>query len=172
MQKYLKELLIACCLALALPDIADRFADVGGLAAQGAYLALAGILWGTLIAAAYVPYAWLRWTFAITLAISAYYFSVYERATAQFMTYDAFINMLNSAAFADDALAQNRSAFIAALVPAVLLLLAIGIRPRRKPPVPALLLASAPLLGVALLTGILFLRGGDGARGLPSSLPP
>lgn len=169
---YVKEVLLALCFLSALPVIINRSADLVGAVPHTGYLLLLIILWGGLLGAAYTPPAILRWTTAFLLAGTAYYMSVFERVTTEFMTYDAFINMMNSAAFIGDALAQNRTAFVAAAPPALLLLAAIGMAPRRHLPLPRWLVAAAPWLAMFALTGLLFLRGGDGARGQPPSFTP
>ena len=169
---YLKEGLLAACLLLAAPGILARLGEIEGVAAQGAYLGLLGILWIALIAVAYIPKAPLRWGLAAALAGSAYFIDVFERVMTQFMTYDAFLNMLNSAGFIGDALAQNQSAFLGGLAPALLLLVALGWKPRFRLPVPTTLLVAAPLVGAGMLSVLLFVRAGDGARGLPESYRP
>lgn len=170
--RHRKEWLLAGCVLAAVPAIADRIAGIDGAAAIGSYLALLGLLWAALISAAYIPLALLRWATALLLAVSAFYMQVFEGVTTQFMTYDAFINLMNSAAFAGDALAQNRAAFLAELPGALLLLAAVGIAPQRRLPLPGRMAMLAPWTGAAALTGLLFLRGGDGARGLPQSFTP
>ena len=170
--RNLKALLLAACLLLALPDIAARLAGIEGRAGQAVYLAMLVMLWAALAAAAYCPARWLRWINGLACAAAAYYFAVYERVTTQFLTYDAFINLKNSAAFAGDAIAQNQSALIGGLAPALLLLAAIVVAPRRRLPLPGWLLGAGPLLGTGLLAGILFLRGGEGSRGQPASFVP
>ena len=170
--RHRKEALLALSLFLTLPSISDRLADVGDIAAQGKYLGLLCLMWAGLVAAAYWSVAWLRWIMAVILAFAAYYAAVYERATLQFMTYDAFVTMLNSMAFAGDALVQHRSAFLGAIIPSLLLFLAIGLPSARRIPISARLVAATPLLAIGLLAGILFQRGGEGARGLPGSYAP
>jgi glucan phosphoethanolaminetransferase (alkaline phosphatase superfamily) len=170
--KHRKEILLALTMILSVPAIYARLADVGGMGAQAVYLALLCAMWAGLVAAAYVSKSWLRWIMALILALAAYYAGVYERATLQFMTYDAFITMLNSAAFAGDAMVQNRSAFLSAIIPALILFMAIGLRSAKRIPIPARLVAAVPLLAIGLLVTILFQRGGDGARGLPDSFAP
>lgn len=166
--RYFKEALLALCFLLSLPDIGARFADIDGVAGQASYLVLLAILWGALLTAAYAPSVPLRWSIAFLLSISAYYLTTFAHITAQFMTYDAFINMMKSAGFIEDALAQNRPAFIKTAGPALLLLTAIGLKPeRRLPLMPGWLVSIGPWMGVALLAGVLFARGGDGARGQP-----
>src|SRR3546814_18093900 len=92
---------------------------------------------------------------------------VFERVTTEFMTYDAFINMMNSAAFLGDALAQNQTSFVEAAPPALLLLAAIGMAPRRHLPLSRWLVAATPGLSTTALTGLLFLVGGDRPSGQP-----
>lgn len=169
--RHRKELALAGCFIAAIPAITDRLAGIDGLATIGAYLALLAMLWAALISAAYIPLAMLRWAMAILLAGTSFYMQVFEGVTRQFMTYDAFINLMNSAAFIGDSLTQNRSAFLAGLPGALLLLVAIGIGPRSLP-VRGWLAVAAPCIGTALLTGLLFMRGGEGARGLPPSFTP
>ena len=60
------------------------------------------LLWASLLSAAYTPLSLLRWPTAVLLAGSAYYMQVFEGVTTQFMSYDAFINLMNSAAFFGD----------------------------------------------------------------------
>ena len=172
MPRYLKEILLGICLLLLVPEVYARLAGIGGITAQIAYIGLLALMLGAIAAAAYTPYAVLRWLMAAVLAGSTYFLDVFERVTTQFMSYEAFINMMNSAAFAGDAFSQSRSAFIAAAGPAALLLVAIGLRPHWRFKMPGPLLAAGPWLGAGLLTGILFLRGGDGAKGLPDAFTP
>lgn len=169
---FLKEMLLALCLGLTVPDIGARIAGIDGLTGLATYVLLLTLLWTALAAAAFVPIHWLRWIIGLVCSVAAYYFGVYERITTQFLTYDAFINLQNSAAFAGDAIAQSQSAIIAELAPALVLLAAIVVPPKRRMPLPSWLLAAAPLLGTGLLAGMLFLRGGEGGRGQPASFVP
>lgn len=169
---YIKEALLALCFLAALPSVIERSSDIAGLVPQVGYLVVLTMLWAALLVAAYTPLAVLRWTSALLLAGAAYYMAVFERVTTEFMTYDAFINMMNSAAFMGDALAQNQTAFVGAAAPALVLLAAIGIAPRRYLPLPLWQVAATPWLATFALAGLLFLRGGDGARGQPPSFTP
>lgn len=149
---YVKEVLLALCFLSALPAIVNRSADLVGPVPHAGYLFLLIILWGGLLGAAYTPPAILRWITAFLLAGAAYYMLVFERVTTEFLTYDAFINMLHSAAFIGDALAQNQTAFVGAAPPALLLLAAIGMAPRRNLPLPRWLVAATPWLAMFALT--------------------
>lgn len=169
MPRYLKEILLVLWALTQIPAVVGRMDSVDGLATAATYLGLLVAMLGAIGAAAYTSNSALRWGSAIILAISGYFVGVYERVTTQFMTYDAFINMINSASFAGDALAHNYSSFIAEMASPALLMIAIGLNPLKKLNVFGPVIAAGPWLGVALLTGILFIRGGDGARGLPDS---
>src|SRR3546814_8554331 len=52
---------------------------------------------------------------------------------------------------------------------ALLLFIAIGMRPGPRRPLPAWLAAAAPVAGLSLLSILLFVRGGEGGRGLPGA---
>lgn len=168
--RYLKEGLLALSILLALPAIRAHFVDIDGLSAQVGYIGRLAVLWIALLAAAFIRPAPLRWLTALMLSISAFVLTTFERATTQFLTYDAFITMMNSHGAETDALVQNQMAFIGAAGPTLVLLFAVGLAPRRRTErLPSWLLAVAPWLATAGLAGILFVRGGDGAAGQPPS---
>lgn len=172
MPKHFKEILLVLWMFTQMPAVLGRMDSIDGLSTEAAYLGLLVVLLGALCAAAYIPNSGLRWGSAIVLALSAYFVGVYERVTTQFMTYDAYINMINSVSFAGDAFGQNQSAFIAAAGPSALLMFALGVSPRSQAKMFRPVLAAGPWLGAAMLAAILFIRGGEGARGLPNSFTP
>src|SRR3546814_12633996 len=90
----------------------------------------------------------------------------------QRLTYDAFINLLNSIGFAGDAVDQHGGSILWSVPAALLLLAGVALKPKWRPPLPDLTFAAAPVMGVALLSLLLFVRGGQGARGLPGALTP
>jgi hypothetical protein len=96
------------------------------------YLGRLALLWGAIIAAAYMPSAPLRWMTALLLSLSAYAMLVFEQVTLQFLTYDSFITMMNSGGSFGDALQQNQAAFIRAAGPGLALFMAIGLSPRTR----------------------------------------
>lgn len=170
---YWKEILLAICFAITLPGVHDRLVVTEGLGGQISFLSLLALLWGALLAGAYSRQAALRWTFALLFCLSAYFMWVFDRVTTQFMTYDAFINLVHETGFAGDAWTQNAAAFAGAAPAALILLLAIGWPPRpRRPLLNKWMAAATPWLAAAAFTGILFVRGGDGLPGLPPSFTP
>ncbi|MDD0973759.1 sulfatase-like hydrolase/transferase [Pseudomonas fontis] len=134
----------------------------------GVFAVLVAALW----LAANIRQTPLRWLFALAFFASAVFFDAYTSITADYLTYSGFVSMVYSGGFIGDALDQYRSVIITSLAKALLLLLGLGIRPGERPYMPRVLPWAAPLLGLALLTGILFIRAGEGARGLPVMYTP
>ena len=165
----LKELLILLSLAGSYAAIGERLASVGLTASLLAYLGLFALLAACLLLAAQVRIPLLRWCYALIFAAAAFYLESYERITSEHLTYDAFINLLHSSQFAAEAARQHRALLIGALVNPLLLFAGIALKPRRRV---RSAFAAAPIGGIALLAAILFVRGGEGARGLPSPFAP
>jgi glucan phosphoethanolaminetransferase (alkaline phosphatase superfamily) len=169
----LKSLFLVLAFLMAMPDTLRHMATLESAAMMVGQAGRLVLLWGAILAAAFLRAAVLRWPTALILAVSAYAMAVFQHTTTQFMTYDAFINMTHATGSLGDALAQNLSAFIAALLPAVILFLAIGLAPGRGTPLLADRVAvGAPWLATLGLAAIMFVRGGDGGDGLPPAFTP
>jgi len=156
-------------LALA-PDMTIRLATIEEVTGIAAYLVLLGWTILGLWIAACTPSTVVRWAGAAIFAASAFAFTSFRQVTGQFLTYDAFINMLQSGGFVDDAVAQYGASLGWSLVLSLLLLLGIGLRPTVRITLPQIL-APVPYVAIASVTALLFIRGGDGARGLPANYP-
>ncbi|NQV94066.1 MAG: sulfatase-like hydrolase/transferase [Sphingomonadales bacterium] len=85
------------------------------------------------------------------------------------MPYDAFISMINASGSLHETWGQYASAIVIGGVQALLLFLGIGLSIHHVTKAHSKKLIAAPLLILSALAGILFIRGGDGARGLPAS---
>ena len=170
----LKELLLLLYLICGSAVIGERLGSLGLSLGLILYVALAGLLVAALLLTAYVASTALRLLYASILAASAFYLASFERIAGDHMTYDAFINMLNSAPSAGEALQQYVRSLAVSLLVATLLFAAIALKPRRALPLtrPRITGALAAPAAVALLATILFVRGGDGARGLPGAFTP
>jgi glucan phosphoethanolaminetransferase (alkaline phosphatase superfamily) len=172
MARYLKELLLLLYLLRAHDYYLDRLAALGfGFATLlfGAmFVALVLALWIT----AYIRQALVRHLFALAMFASAVFFEVYTRVTDSYLTYSQFVSMVYSGGFIQEAAYQYREVITSAVAWGLLLLLGICLKPRRHLPLPGYVAISAPLLGVLLLSGVLFVRAGEGARGLPIMYTP
>lgn len=167
----LKEALLILYLIADGGNLADRVMSLGlspwlGLFAVF-YVVVAGALW----VASRLAANWLRWSIAALLFPAAAFIGASERVLDDHLSYDGFLNLIGSAGFAGDAMAQHGVRIGAEIVVALPLLFAIGFTPRRRRRFDARWVA-VPLGALALLTGMLFARGGDGARGLPGAFTP
>ncbi|SDQ73225.1 MULTISPECIES: sulfatase-like hydrolase/transferase [unclassified Pseudomonas] len=172
MFKYVKELLLALYLLSNYPYYLERLQAIGLSPALLLYLGVLVLLVLALLLCANIRQAWLRWGFALVFSASAVFFDAYTRITADYLTYSGFISMVYSGGFIGEAIEQYHSVILRVLGSSLLLLLGLGLKPRHPVPGPRALPWAAPLLGIALLTAILFVRAGEGARGLPIMYTP
>ncbi|KAF2391634.1 sulfatase-like hydrolase/transferase [Pseudomonas frederiksbergensis] len=172
MIRYLKELLLVLYLFKSYDYYLERLNAMG----IGIPLLLFGgmfvVLTVALFMSAYIRQTLIRHLFAITLFVSAVFFDVYTKVTADYLTYSSFVSLVYSGGFIQEAAYQYRDPLISGVVSGLLLLFGIGLKPRRRMPLPGALLVSAPVLGVLLLSAVLFVRAGEGARGLPIMYTP
>ena len=167
MRAWLKPALIALHLLLGGAAVAERVGSLGLSPGLVAYAALTALLVAAIAAAAYTRNFVLRWTYAALFFGGACYVGIVERATAEHLTYDAFVTLFQSRGFAGDAVAQYGSAIVIGFLAALPLLFGIGLKPPGKRA--SRIVAAAPPAALALLAMMLFVRGGDGARGLPGA---
>ncbi|MGE8186481.1 sulfatase-like hydrolase/transferase [Pseudomonas sp. NPDC086278] len=172
MIRYFKELLLVLYLLKNYDYYLERLSAMGigfpVLLFGGMFIALTVALFMT----AYIRQTLIRHLFAVTMFVSAVFFDVYTRVTADYLTYSSFVSLVYSGGFIQEAAYQYRDAIISALIGGLLLLFGIGLKPRRRVPLPGALLVAAPVLGVLLLSAVLFVRAGEGARGLPIMYTP
>ncbi|MDR7284478.1 glucan phosphoethanolaminetransferase (alkaline phosphatase superfamily) [Pseudomonas corrugata] len=172
MIRYLKELLLVLYLFKNYDYYLERLSAMGigypVLLFGGMFIVLTMALFMT----AYIRQTLIRHLFALVMFVSAVLFDVYTRVTADYLTYSSFVSLVYSGGFIQEAIYQYRDAIISGLAGGLLLLFGIGLKPRRRMPLPSALLVSAPVLGVLLLSAVLFVRAGEGARGLPIMYTP
>lgn len=172
MFRYLKELLLIIYLLLYSEYYLDRLSAMGIGLAVLLFGAMFLTLTFALLLTAYIRQTFIRHLFALTLFISAVFFDVYTRVTADYLTYSSFVSLVYSGGFIQEAAYQYRGAIIHGLLNGLLLLFGIGLKPRHAITVPNALRIAAPLCGVLLLSAVLFVRAGEGARGLPIMYTP
>ena len=174
MQYRVKYMLLGLSLLLGGGEIGRRLAMLAvpelqptGLVAFAGLFVLCAI---SLAGFALIRRGWLRWPMALLLAAGSLLVDGYQWAVGDFMDYESFVTMVQSAGDIGSALAQQGGALLLAAGKAMVLLLAVGL----KPPAAgggrwargARGAALPVLLGLSLL---LFFRGGEGGSGLPSS---
>lgn len=169
LRSWFKTSLLFAGLAFDYAQIGSRLAMLGPSAQLLLYAGLYGLLIAYLWSAAFAKQAALRWGWASIFALAALLVGGFQTATADAMSYDAFITMLRSAGFAGDALAQQGPSIAWAASGSFLLFVGIGLNPGAQSRVPRWIAVTAPFAGLAMLSTLLFFRGGEGGRGLPSA---
>lgn len=172
MFRFAKELLLIAWLLLFSGYYIDRLNAIGWsfnvLFFGAMFLALTFFLYLT----AYVRQALIRHAFALTMFVSAVFFDVYTRVTADYLRYSDFVSLVYSGGFIQEAAYQYREAILRSVLGGLLLLFGIGLKPRHVLVVPNAWRVAAPFAGVLMLSVLLFLRAGEGARGLPILYTP
>ncbi len=173
MQNRVKYMLIGLSLLLGGGEIGRRLAmlavpeiqPVGLVAFAGLFVLCTISLFGI----ALLQNAWLRWSLALLLAAGSMLVDGYQWAVGDFMSYEAFVTMVQSAGDFGSAAAQQRTAILLAAGKALMLLIGTGWQPQATGGLAeraAKAVALPVLIGLSVL---LFFRGGEGASGLPSS---
>ncbi|AZZ75634.1 sulfatase [Pseudomonas sp. RU47] len=172
MFRYAKEVLLIVYLLMYSEYYIDRLNAIG--------LGFAVLLFGAMFLAltfalylmAYIRQTLIRHVFALAMFVSAVFFDVYTRVTADYLTYSGFVSLVYSGGFIQEAAYQYRDALLRGVLSGLLLLFGIGLKPRHGLAIPNALRVVAPVCGVLLLSAVLFLRAGEGARGLPIMYTP
>ncbi|ROM79258.1 sulfatase [Pseudomonas brassicacearum] len=172
MARYLKELLLVLYLVRGYDYYLDRLGALGFGFATLLFVAMFGALVVALWMSAYIRQTLLRHLFALAMFASAVFFEVYTRVTDSYLTYSQFVSLVYSGGFIQEAAYQYREVIISAAAAGLLLLLGLGLKPRRSVSLPGFLPIAAPVMGVLLLSAVLFMRAGEGARGLPVMYTP
>ncbi|WP_156472093.1 sulfatase-like hydrolase/transferase [Sphingorhabdus sp. M41] len=134
-----------------------------------AYTVLLGLCLVGIFSAAFIPVAAIRWSFALLISLAGIMVETYQSSVADDMPYDAFISMINASGSLHEAWGQYAGAIMIGGVQALLLFFGIGLSIHHVTKKHSKKLIAAPLLILFVLAGVLFIRGGDGARGLPAS---
>lgn len=169
MSRYIKEILILSYCFAEYQGFFARLTDLGFSLAGAAYVVLFILIMIGVLAAAYISSTITRVVFAIAIYSSAVSFDIYERITGQLLSYNAFISLLNARDFIGSVLFQHSSHIIIASASGLILLAGIVMRPRAHPTLPGYLPVMTPLTITLLITLMLFSRGGDGAKALPTT---
>lgn len=167
----MKLLLILAYLACDHAVLAERIAGLGLSASLALFLGLYGFFATMLMATAFVRHHALRIGLAVLLAGASVFQQSYEWTTAGPLTYESFLNMLAAQGQIAEALAQHGAVLIRTVPIALLLFAGIALPPARTF-LPAWAALAAPVVSFAVMTGMLYLRGGEGTRALPAALPP
>ena len=172
MRYYFKELLILIYALIGSNAYYDRIADLGFSLSGLFFAVLLLICLLGIVLTSYVRNLSLRIFYALIIFFSSVLYLAYENITANTLSYNAFISLVNASGFVGEALEQFHSQITVAVLQSLLLLIAILLRPNDKSLFLHKLSVAAPVLVVFLLSIILFIRGGEGNKGLQSPFIP
>lgn len=167
----LKEISLALYFALGCTGFAMRIASLWLSPQLLLYLGLLALVSIGLILAAYAHNAYIRATYALVFSASALFLQSTEAVLGDHLTYDLFITLLGSSGAADEAIEQFGPALMTAAPAALALLLGVSLPERRALRFQPIFWAG-PIAAITFLSVLLFWRGGEGARGLPSAATP
>jgi hypothetical protein len=162
-------LLLAYFLTVSEPA-AQRVRDLDASPKVFLFLILFFLIAGSIIATAYIKNGFIRWTYAVLLSSCGIFTNSVEWSGDTDMTYDLFITLVNSSGFLGEAAAHfSRQIELAAAI-GILLMIGIGAPPRIKNSSMSTnsFLVTLPIFSLVLLTAMLYLRGGEGARAMPA----
>lgn len=150
----------------------DRVVDLGVSFGAVVFIGLLSLCLLGIVSTLYIKNTLLRVIYGLIFFVSSVVLLAYENITADFLTYNAFISLLNARGFAGEAFEQFHSQIVVSLLISLFLLVAIVLKPKYKPALSNKLFLFFPLSVAFLLTIMLFLRGGDGGKGLQSPFIP
>src|SRR4051812_21351532 len=162
-----KQGLLALYLLACVPAAVARTMSLGLSPGLAAFVALWAGTTACLLLGGYARSVWARLAWALLFAAAGFFVGAFEAVTGQFLTYDAFITMISSTGDTGNALAQYGRAFLVPALLAAVLAAAIVLKPRS----PIRFAGLAPLAALLCLSLLLYVRGGEGARGLPAPMP-
>ncbi len=167
----IKILLILAYLACDFAVVSERVASLGPSLSLAEFVALYLVFAGSLILAGFIRSPFIRISVAAALAIASVFQQAFVWTTQGPLTYEAFLNMMNATGQTGEALAQHGRVLIEAIPVALLLFAGIALPPRKRWVHPHIALA-APFAALALLSSMLYARGGEGSSALPAAFPP
>ncbi len=172
MMSYIKGLLILVYTLKYHALYLDRFLYFDSAVSSILYLILFGIILIGLWSLSQLGNTIIRYALAAVVFSSALTFDINQEITGDFLNFNSFINLVNSAESADDLLGQYFNVIVISVLWCFLLFLGLILPPGRGVVNSQRLIAGGFILPLAMYTAILFARGGDGGKGLPPALTP
>jgi hypothetical protein len=121
---------------------------------------------------AYIRQALIRHLFALAMFVSAVFFDVYTRVTADYLSYSSFVSLVYSGGFIQEAAYQYRDAIIHGALTGLLLLFGIGLNRVMRLPCRMRCAWRRHCVVCCCLARCCFCGAGEGARGLPIMYTP
>lgn len=171
-QTYIKEFLIIAYIVKNHDIYISRLINIEQLWSVLLYLVLFSTLYMCIFAASNIKNNIVRCLYAFIFFLSSVFIDSYTKITNDFLVYDSFVSIIGVRESVGDAFDQHGEPIISIILFSLLLMIGIALRPVRSFHTSQYVFIVAPISGVLLLSVILFFRGGEGARGLPSMFTP
>ena len=168
---FAKYALITAYLAADYVALAARYQSLDSMLHVLIFLVLYAIFAALLYVTALISNTPFRLIVALVFAAASILLQTYERGTHQPLTYSIFVTLITSHGDLGTALYQYGDVLKVTVPLGIVLFLGIALPPKVSRPY-ARVASLAPVVGVALLSGILFFRGGEGAAALPAPYAP
>ncbi len=168
-----KLFLLALAVVIPAPWYLARVSAIDSATGVLTFLVLLILCLVSLLAVSFCQYHVLRCAWAVLLTSSAVVVESYRGIMGSFLSYDAYVSILQAAAFVDDAWSQFAAHMAKPMLIGTLLLAGILLPPhtsfsRSKPATIACI--AMPVVFVLTLSVFLYFRGGAGVKGLPSPI--
>ena len=150
--------------------VLERMHALDGMAVFAVFIGLYSLMALGLLAASFIRSHTVRISLAILFASASILQLSFEWTTAGPLTYSSFVNLSHATGQIGEAVAQHGFVLVKAIGAASLLFLGIAL-PQKRWRLPSRWAAPAPLLALGVLTLMLYVRGGEGSRGLPAAYP-
>ena len=171
MKLPIKSILILAYFAKDFDVYLERLNYFGLSVSAIIYLVFFVLLILSVFIVAHIKNNYLRIIIGIIFFFCVVAFDSYQRIMMEPFDYNAYINMIDAAGSAGEALQQYSKSYLISIGFALLLLIGIILRPI-KWTVNRLYLKAVPIFSFLLFTFLIFYKGGSGALGLPSFYTP
>ncbi len=169
---YIKELLLFIGIFSSYPAILNRFQEIDSFKSVLIYLILYFSLLVVAVTTSYIRNNSIRLSYALIYFFSFVFLDVYSRTTGEFLTYASFISMMKATGFATEAIIQYAEQLFYSCVFGLFVLAGIALPSKKQFRAPQFVFIGMPVISVILLSLLMFSRGGDGGKALPSMFTP
>ncbi|TBN06528.1 sulfatase [Hyunsoonleella flava] len=171
MKLPIKNILILAYFVKDFDVYLDRLNYFGLSASVAIYCFFFLLLVLSVLIIAHIKNSFVRIIIGVIFFICVVSFDSYQRIMLEPFDYNAYINMIDAAGSAGEALQQYAKSYLISAGYALLLLIGIILKPK-KWIVNSLYLKAIPVFSFLLFTFLIFYKGGSGALGLPSFYTP
>ncbi|MCR8924113.1 sulfatase-like hydrolase/transferase [Dasania sp. GY-MA-18] len=159
-----KGVLICVALLSNGPYLLERISEINSAPLIALFILLYTFFLISVLITSVITNAITRWLCAAIYLVFFLFSDAYWRVTGGFISYSSFISMVNAHGFVGDAMEQYGNLFLISGFLGALLFVGLVIPVKKSPS--NLFVLFIPLTSIFILVSMLFIRGGDGGKGL------